>query len=299
VQICSFLPSATEILYALDLDDSIAGVTFECDYPSQARQKPIVVHTVLDHRLSPKEIDRDVTQYASHGDSLYVVDMELLRRIKPELIVTQELCDVCAVSTSHLQRALHALSPQPQVLSLTPHNLADVFRDIEAVGAATGKERRARELVASLNERLAQIQAKPKAESPKVACLEWMNPLFNAGHWVPEMVELAGGIDRLAIPGEYSVRIEWQQIFDLDPDVIVIMACGYNVEKAVQEYRKATFPADWQRIRAVRNGRVYAVHASAYFSRPGPRLVDGVEILYSLLHQDFWLPLPAESWAQI
>lgn len=299
MQICSFLPSATEILYALDLGESIAGVTFECDYPSQARQKPIVVNTVLNHELSPDEIDRDVTQYASHGDSLYVVNTELLRRIKPELIVTQELCDVCAVSTSHLQKALHALSPQPQVLSLTPHNLADVFRDIEAVGAATDKQQRARELVESLKERIARVQAKPKAESPKVACLEWMNPLFNAGHWVPEMVELAGGIDRLGIRGEYSVRIEWQQLFDLDPDVIVLMPCGYNVEKAVQEHCKTTFPVGWQKITAVRNGRVYAVHASAYFSRPGPRLVDGVEILYSLLHQDYSLPLPPESWAQI
>lgn len=299
MQICSFLPSATEILYALDLGEWIAGVTFECDYPSQARQKPIVVNTVLNHGLSPDEIDRDVTQYASHGDSLYVVNTELLRRIKPELIVTQELCDVCAVSTSHLQKALHALSPQPQVLSLTPHNLADVFRDIEAVGAATGTQQRARELVESLKERIARVQAKLKAESPKVACLEWMNPLFNAGHWVPEMVELAGGIDRLGIRGEYSVRIEWQQLFDLDPDVIVVMPCGYNVEKAVQEYRQTAFPAGWQKITAVRSGRVYAVHASAYFSRPGPRLVDGVEILYSLLHQDYSLPLPAESWAQI
>ena len=298
MQICSFLPSATEILYALDLGESIAGVTFECDYPSQAREKPVVVNTVLNHGLSPDEIDRDVMQYASHGDSLYVVNTELLRRIKPELIVTQELCDVCAVSTSHLRRALHALSPQPHVLSLTPHNLADVFRDIEAVGTATGTQQRARELVESLKERIARVQAKPKAASPKVVCLEWMNPLFNAGHWVPEMVELAGGSDRLGIRGEYSVRIEWQQIFDLDPDVIVVMPCGYNVEKAVQEYRKTTFPSGWQKITAVRNGRVYAVHASAYFSRPGPRLVDGVEILYSLFHQDFSLPLPAESWAQ-
>jgi iron complex transport system substrate-binding protein len=208
------------------------------------------------------------------------------------------LCDVCAVSTSHLAQALHAVSPQPEVLSLTPHTLPDVFRDIEAVGAATGKQDRAAELVASLKQRIARLQAKPKLKS-KVACLEWLNPLFNAGHWVPEMVELAGGIDRLGIRGEYSVRIEWQQIFDLDPNVIVIMPCGYDVEKAVQEYRQTKFPPEWRDIQAVQNGRVYAVDASAYFSRPGPRLVDGVEILYSLLHQDFSSSLPAGSWAQI
>ena len=299
MQICSFLPSATEILYALDLGDSIAGVTFECDYPPQARQKPIVVNTILGHELSPADIDRDVTQYASHGDSLYTVDVEVLRRINPELIVTQELCDVCAVSTSHLAKALHALSPQPQVLSLTPHTLAEVFRDIEAVGAATGKQNRAAEVVGSLKQRISRMQAKSRLKPPKVACLEWLNPLFNAGHWVPEMVELAGGIDRLGIPGEYSVRVEWQQILDLDPDVIVVMPCGYDAEKAAKEYRETIFPEGWKDVQAVRNGRVYAVHASAYFSRPGPRLVDGVEILYSLLHQDFSLSLPAGSWAQI
>lgn len=300
MQICSFLPSATEILYALDLGDSVAGVTFECDYPPEARQKPIVINTILGHDLSAAEIDREVTQLSSHGDSLYTVDTETLRRIKPELIVTQELCDVCAVSTSHLAKALHALSPQPEVLSLTPHTLADVFSDIEAVGAATGKEARAAELVVHLKQRMARIQAKRGLRPPpKVACLEWLNPLFNAGHWVPEMVDLAGGVDKLGIPGEYSLRIEWRQVFDLNPDSIVIMPCGYNVEKAVQEYRRTLFPAEWQDLQAVRQGRVYAVHASAYFSRPGPRLVDGVEILYSLLHQDFSLALPARSWAQI
>jgi len=299
MQICSFLPSATEILYALDLGDSVAGVTFECDYPPEARQKAIVVNTILGHNLPPAQIDRDVTQYASHGDSLYTVDTELLKRIKPELIVTQELCDVCAVSTSHLAKALHALTPQPEVLSLTPHNLADVFRDVEAVGAATGKQEKAAELVSGLRQRVSVIQGKPKTKLPKVTCLEWLDPLFNAGHWVPEMVELSGGVDRLGMRGEYSVRIEWQQLLDLNPDVVVVMPCGYNVEKTLQEYRQATFPKEWQNVEAVRNGRVYAVHASAYFSRPGPRLVDGIEILYALIHQDFSMALPAESWARI
>jgi iron complex transport system substrate-binding protein len=299
VQICSFLPSATEILYALDLGDSIAAVTFECDYPSQARQKPVVVNTILGHNLSPTEVDQAVTQRASQGDSLYVVDIEMLRRIKPKLIVTQELCDVCAVSTSHVAKALHELSPRPQVLTLTPHTLADVFRDIEAVGDATGTRNKATELVNHLQSRITAIQAKKKLQRPKVACLEWLNPLFNAGHWVPEMVELAGGVDRLGIRGEYSTRIEWQRILDLDPDVIVVMPCGYDAAKAAQEYRATEFPPQWRDVKAVRSGRVYAVHASAYFSRPGPRLVDGVEILYSLSHQDSSLSLPVGSWMQI
>jgi iron complex transport system substrate-binding protein len=299
VQICSFLPSATEILYALDLGDSIAGVTFECDYPPQARQKPIVVNTTLDQELSPADIDRDVTQYATHGDSLYTVDTEMLKRLKPELIVTQELCDVCAISTSHLAKVLEALSSPPEILSLTPHTLADVFRDFEAVGAATGRQKKAAELVQNLKQRIARIQAKKKPKAPKVACLEWLTPAFNAGHWVPEMVELAGGLDGLGTRGQYSVRIDWQQILDFDPDVIVIMPCGYTAEKAVDEYRKTNFPAEWQEVQAVKDSRVYAVHASAYFSRPGPRLVEGVEILHALLHEDFSLPLPVGSWARV
>jgi iron complex transport system substrate-binding protein len=299
VQICSFLPSATEILYALDLGDSIAGVTFECDYPPQARQKPIVVNTTLGQELSPADIDRDVTQYATHGDSLYTVDAEMLKRLKPELIVTQELCDVCAISTSHLAKVLEALSSPPEILSLTPHTLADVFRDIEAVGAATGRQKKAAELVQNLKQRIARIQAKKTLKAPKVACLEWLSPVFNAGHWVPEMVELAGGLDGLGTRGQYSVRIDWQQILDFDPEVIVVMPCGYTAEKAVDEYRKTNFPAEWQEVQAVKDSRVYAVHASAYFSRPGPRLVDGIEILYALLHEDFSLPLPVGSWARV
>lgn len=299
MEICSFLPSATEILFALGLGDSVAGVTFECDYPPEARRKPIVVNTTLHHDLSSEEIDKEVMEYASQGESLYTVDIELLKAIKPELIVTQELCDVCAVSTSHLAKALHALSPPPKVLSLTPHTLEDVLRDIEAVGEAAGRQQQAGELLANLRQRLARIQSMRKANPPSVACLEWLKPPFNAGHWVPEMVEHAGGIDNLGIRGEYSFRIEWKQILELDPDVIVVMPCGYDARKAAEEYRHATFPAEWQDIKAVRKGRVYAVHASAYFSRPGPRLVDGIEILYSLLHQDFSLSLPPGGWVEI
>jgi iron complex transport system substrate-binding protein len=179
--------------------------------------------------------------------------------------------------------------------------LMDVFRDIETVGAATGKQARAAELVRSLGDRIDRIQVKTKKQARirKVACLEWLNPLFNAGHWVPEMVEIAGGVDGLATRGEYSVRLEWQQILDFDPEVIIVMPCGYGAEKGAQEYRKMTFPAEWQNVHAIRNSRVFAVHASAYFSRPGPRLVDGVEILYALIHQDFSLPLPDGSWTRV
>jgi len=298
VQICSFLPSATEILFALELGDSIAGVTFECDYPAEARQKPIVVGTVLRHDLSPGEIDREASNSATHGESLYTVDAEALNRIRPDLVVTQELCDVCAVSTSHLAKALSQLSHQPKILPLTPHTFEDVLLDIERVGSAAGRQQKAAEVVANLRERISRVDARVKTY-PKVACLEWLNPIYNAGHWVPDMVKIAGGRDVLAAPGEYSTRIRYEAVIEAKPDVIVVMPCGYDAEKAKQEYCRTNFPAGWNDIPAVRNGRVYGVHASAYFSRPGPRLVDGIEILHSLLHGDFSRYLPTDSWVQI
>lgn len=298
MQICSFLPSATEILYALELGDSIAGVTFECDFPSEARQKPIVVDTVLGHDLSPEAIDQEASNYATHGESLYRVDLAALRRIRPDLVVTQELCDVCAVSKPHLLKALDQLSPQPRVLSLTPHSLSDVLLDIERVGTAAGRQTKAAELVTKLRLRIARVEARAKT-FPKAVCLEWLNPLYNAGHWVPDMVKIAGGRDLLASSGEYSTRVSTEAVISARPDVMVIMPCGYDAQKAKEEYSRTQFPQGWEDIPAVRSGRVYAVHASAYFSRPGPRLVDGIEILYSLFHDDFSEPLPPDSWLRI
>jgi iron complex transport system substrate-binding protein len=299
MQICSLLPSATEILYALDLGDSVAGVTFECDYPPAARAKPIIVDSVLAHDLSPSEIDCEVTEYAEHGDSIYRIHRGLLQSIAPDLIITQELCDVCAVSTSHLAKALHGLESQPEVVSLTPHTLDDVFADILTVGLAAGCEQKALDLVSSLRARVEAVRAKRKHHSPKVACLEWLAPPFNAGHWVPEMIDIAGGIDRLGALGRDSTRIEWEQLRALEPDVVLVMPCGYNASVAAEEYRRTDFPAWWRGLPAVHNGHVYAVNATAYFSRPGPRLVDGVEIAYALLQNDFSEPLPEGAWLQL
>ncbi len=299
MQICSFLPSATEILFALDLGDSVAGVTFECDYPPEAKDRQVVVDTILNHGLSQAEIDREVAACASSGESLYRVDVERMEAIKPDLIVTQELCDVCAVSSSHLIKALFSLSSRPEVLTLTPHTLEDVFTDIERVGEATDRVQQATELVCSLRRRVAAVKERPKSQSPRVACLEWLDPLFNAGHWMPEMVALAGGIDPLGKAGKHSERMTWQQVLDADPDVVLVMPCGYDMAQSVAEFHKLTLPGGWESLSAVRNDRVYAVNATAYFSRPGPRLVDGLEIMYAIFQNDFSASLPESSWAKI
>src|SRR5258707_14244920 len=201
MQICSFLPSATEILYALGLGNSVAGVTFECDFPTEAAWTRVVVNPNLAHDLTSAEIDHDVNEYSSHGESLYRVDIRKLEAIKPDLIVTQELCDACAISTSYVANAVHQLSSKPQVLSLTPHTLEDVLKDILRVGEATDRDAEARELVSSLRKRIAKIGQHNKPQRPIVVCLEWLSPPFNGGHWIPEMIDLAGGGGPLGKPG--------------------------------------------------------------------------------------------------
>jgi iron complex transport system substrate-binding protein len=299
MQICSFLPSATEILYALGLGNSVAGVTFECDFPPEAARKSIVVNTNLAHDLTSGEIDREVSQYSSHGEGLYRVDIGKLEAIKPDLIVTQELCDVCAISTSYVAKAVHQLSSKPQVLSLTPHTLEDVLKDVLRVGEATNRDAEARELVSSLRERIAKVRQMIKPQRPTVICLEWLSPPFNGGHWIPEMIDLAGGVDPLGKLGKDSYRMEWGQVLSVDPDVVLVMPCGHNLERSVLEYHATQFPEGWKQVKAVRNGRVYAVNASAYFSRPGPRLVSGLEIMYSLLQEDRPQELLANSWTRL
>ncbi len=299
MQICSFLPSATEILYALGLGNSVAGVTFECDFPPKAVGKTVIVNTNLAHDLTSAEIDHDVNEYSSHGESLYQVDIQKLEAIKPDLIVTQELCDVCAISTSHVAKAVHQLSSKPQVLSLTPHTLDDVLKDVLRVGEATDRNAEARALVWSLRERIAKIGRMTKPQRPTVVCLEWLSPPFNGGHWIPEMIALAGGVDPLGKLGKDSYRMEWDLVLRVDPDVVLVMPCGHNLERSVEEYHATQFPEGWERVKAVRNGRVYAVNASAYFSRPGPRLVTGLEIMYSLLQEGRPEELLANSWIRL
>jgi iron complex transport system substrate-binding protein len=286
-------------LYALGLGDSVAGVTFECDFPPEAAGKSIVVNTNLAHDLTSAEIDNTVNDYSSHGEGLYRIDIGKLEAIKPDLVVTQELCDVCAISTSYVAKAVHQLSSKPQVLSLTPHTLGDVLEDVLRVGEATNRDVEARELVSSLRKRIAKVSQMPKPQKPTVVCLEWLSPPFNGGHWIPEMIDLSGGVDPLGRLGKDSYRMEWDQVFRVNPDVVLVMPCGHNLERSVLEYHATQFPEGWKHVKAVRNGRVYAVNASAYFSRPGPRLVTGLEIMYALLQEDRPQEVLANSWIRL
>lgn len=288
MRIVSLLPSATEMLFALGLGDEVVGVSHECDFPPEARTRRVVIQSRLSHGASPGEIDRMVSEYVARGESLYSVDAEALTELLPDLIVTQDLCHVCAASPDDLSASPSRLPKAPAVLSLNPRSLEDVWEDILRVGNATRRADAARVLVSELRERVARVKrfARRIAGRPRVVCLEWLDPFFVAGHWVPEMVEVAGGRDVLGREGP-SFRVTAQQVIDAAPEFLLVMPCGYSALEAAREYLAMRPPAGWETIPAVREGRVYALEASSYFSRPGPRLAIGVEALVKLFHPEF------------
>jgi len=301
VQICSLLPSATEILYALGLGDAVVGVTHECDFPPEAAKKPPLIRPRVDPQALPAVIDRQVTELVSRGESIYSVDADLLASLAPDLIITQDLCHVCAASPDDLATALTRFSKRPKILSLTPHSLADVWDDIRRVGEATGRRRDAQGLAITLEQKVAAIEMKiANARRPRVLCLEWMDPFYIGGHWVPEMVAKAGGEDVLGRSGEPSFRATAEQIADTDAKIIVVMPCGYSSGRAAAEFSFKELPAIWDKLPAIRDRRVFAVDANSYFSRPGPRLSDGIELLAHLFHpQIVPLSVPGQAFQEL
>ena len=302
MRICSLLPSATEILYALGLGDSVVGVTHECDHPAEAARKPRLIRPRVDPSAPAAEVDRQVKELLARGESIYFVDDVLFHSLAPDLVVTQDLCHVCAASPDDLAAVLARMENAPRVLSLTPHTLADVWEDIRRVGQATAHSREAEKLANGREERVAAVAAKVCGASsrPRVLCLEWLDPPYCGGHWVPEMVELGGGVDVLGRAGKPSYELSWEEILKTQPDVIVVMPCGYNLAHAVEGFQKAPFPSGWNQLPAVRAGRLFAVDASSYFSRPGPRLADGVAVLAEILHAELGhTGPPCGSFAQL
>ncbi len=289
MRICSLLPSATEIVFALGLGDQVVGVTHECDYPPAARRRPVVVHSTVDPAaMASADIEAAVRASLQGGEGLYVIDAETLRRADPDLIVTQDLCDVCALPAAAVTAAIESLPRRPRVISLKPERLADVLADIRHVGAATGRSAEAGRLVAELIERIATVgkmtaRVEPR---PRVLCIEWLDPIYVGGHWIPEMVNLAGGQDVAGVAGQKSRIVPWDDLRPTQPQVIVLMPCGFDAARMAYERGLLERLPGWSDLPAVRSGRVYATDASAYFSRPGPRLVEGLEILAHFIHPD-------------
>ena len=298
MRICTFLPSATEIVYILGLGDSLYGVSHECDFPADALGKPKVVSSRFDpNTLSGAEIDKLVTEMMTRGENIYEVDENTLTQARPDLVITQQLCEVCAVSFEDVTRAVGRLDSPPEILSLDPHGIDDVLEDILRVGARTGRDSSAHHAVFNLRARIdGARRAVAKAEdTPTVACVEWLDPVIAAGHWIPEMVEIAGGKDALVSPGAPSPRLDMKALTDADPDVLILMPCGMNVPQARAEFDALTNLDEWREMSAFRNRRVYIVDSGALFSRSGPRLVDGLEIMARIIHPALFSdPAPEE-----
>ena len=288
MRIASLVPSATETLFALGLGDRVVAVTHECDYPPAAAQLPHLTRTVIPDGLSAAEIDRAVRERTERGEALYELDGDVLRQLEPDLIVTQALCEVCAVSLDDVRAVAATLPSHPSVISLDPTTLGEVLADVRRVAEAAGVPVAGDELVTEAAHRIGRVKALvADAAAPRVAALEWLDPPFVGGHWVPQMIELAGGEDPLGRPGERSRTASWEEIERAQPEVVLSMPCGFYAERAVEEALAAR--GHLARLGA---GRIVAVDAAAYFSRPGPRLVDGLELLAHVLHPDRVDPPP-------
>ena len=309
LRIVSFLPSATEIACALGLEESLLGITHECDYPPEVRAKPIVVRNVLPiEQMSQSEIDQAVAERVRAGLSLYQIDESLLREIAPDLILTQDLCQVCAPSGNEISQVLKSLPKTPQILWMTPRSLSEIFDNIRDLGAATGRTTEADALVnecaarlAALSERMSQT-----ATRPRVFCMEWLDPVYASGHWVPELVKIAGGIDELGSERGESVRVSWDDVAAWAPEILIIMPCGFSLQQTIKQiwsvfapYGSGTGKSHFFDLPAVKNNCVFAVDANSFFARPGPRVVEGAELLARLIHSELFDATPSDAFQRV
>jgi len=291
MRIVSLVPSATELLFALGLGDEVVAVTHECDYPPEAAELPHITHSVIPEGLPAAEIDAQVRSLTEAGEPIYGLDEELLVELEPDLIVTQALCAVCAVSYDDVRAVATQIETRPKVLSLDPHTLGEVIGDVHTLAQATGRRDEGVELVARAAGRIDQVRlAVRDAELVRVAALEWLDPVYAAGHWTPQLIAYAGGEDVLGMPGEHSEQRSWDDVVAAEPDVVVAMPCGYDAARSWEEALDHR-----EELRRVGARDVVAVDAAGHFSRPGPRLVDGLEVLAHVLHPDLVPPGPSEA----
>jgi iron complex transport system substrate-binding protein len=307
MRIVSLLPSATEIVCAIGLGEELVGVTHECDYPAEAVGKPVVTRSVHDLAgSSSRDIHRLVTAAVHGGSSLYALDEEALAAARPDLILTQELCRVCAVSYRDVNEVARAIDAEITVVSLEPTSIEGIFNTITTVGAMAETEDAAIDLVESLRERLGAVEAHVQARRdagqrpPRVVALEWLDPPFAVGHWVPEQIRRAGGWDLLGADGDRSSQTTWEAIGEVDPEMLLLMPCGYHLAETVAEWAKTPRPPGYPELTAVLRDRIFALDGSAYFSRPGPRVVDGIELLAEIFDPDGFVDIaPPRSWTPV
>lgn len=287
-RIVSFLPSATELIYELKKENLLFGVTHECNYPKDAQRKLRVVNSVIDSKnLSSIEINDKTCQLLTEGKEIFNLDEDNLREARPDLIISQETCEVCAAYTSQVKKALEILPTKPQIYSMDPHNLEEILETISKLGEILGESKKAENLKEGLQKRISYIKNSSFKEKPKVLALEWIEPFFTAGHWIPEMIEIAGGTNLISQRGEHSRKINFEEISKSDPDIIILMSCGFSVNRIIKEYNQfLKNNPKWNQLRAVKENNLHAVDANSYFSKPSIRTITGLEILAKIIHPD-------------
>ncbi len=300
MRIVSFLPSATEVLYKLGLGNQIVGVTHECKYPPAAKRKPRVIRPSFDSaRMSGRQIDSTIVELVRSGKDIYLVDEKMLKNAEPDLIVAQGLCEVCSPFTKEIARAVNILGGKPDVIVLDPRDLDDILVSIMDIADKVDRVEQGRKLVSGLQSRIDSVRAMDVKHRPKVLCIEWVDPFFTAGHWVPQIVEYAGGINGISRTGEPSRRLDIREIEDFDPEIIVMMPCGFGIKRTLQEMKVLKNNQRWNSLKAVKNN-LYVVDAGSYFSKPSPRTITGVEIMAKIIHpKEAKRKVPANSFKRI
>jgi len=302
-KIVSFLPSATELLYELGVQDKIFGVTQECKYPENAKTKPCVISSMINSKeLSSKEIDAKTCQFLEEGKDIFVLNVQNILNANPDLIISQETCDVCAANTNLVNKAIQFLQKKPLLLSIDPHNLEEILESVSKIGKILEKEDKAKIIIESLKDRIKNVETSAPSTNLKVLAIEWMEPLFTAGHWVPELIEKAGGRNLISSLGEQSKRLTIQEAKDSDPDIIILMPCGFDLKRILFEYNKILKEnKTWNSLKAVKNKKVFAVDSDSFFSKPSIRTITGLEIIAKIINPEQFsrLSVPENSFLQI
>ena len=302
-RVVSFLPSATELIYELGAEDLLYGVTHECKYPIKAQSKPQVISSVIDsEKLSSSEINNTTCKLLQDGKDIFVLNEVNLKHANPDLVITQETCEVCAAYTNQTTKAIEILKKKPMIHSMDPHSLDEILSSVIQIGKILEKQEKANEIKSRLSKQIEVIRNTPKPKKPRVLAIEWIEPFFTAGHWVPEMIELAGGENLISKRGEHSRKIPIQEIVASNPEIIILMPCGFDTQRTIEEYNEILLKnPEWNKLRAVKNEAVFAVDANSFFSKPSIRTVTGLEILAKIIHPTNFetLIIPEESFSKI
>ncbi len=287
-RIVSFLPSATELLYEFGVQDNLYGVTHECKYPQDATSKLKVIDSVVNSdELTSKEIDTMTCQLLNDKKDIFILNEKNLIESNPDLIISQETCEVCAAYTNQVNKALQILQKKPMLYSMDPHNLNEIINSVTELGKILGNEMKAKEITNSLEKRIQNIKKTENDKKPKVLAIEWIEPFFTAGHWIPEMIQIAGGVNMISKIGEHSRRLDFQEVIKSDPDIIIMMPCGFDTKRTILEYNNILKENKiWNSLKAVKNGQIFAVDANSFFSKPSIRTIDGLEILAKIIQPD-------------